>query len=291
MNPSYQQIVDLFELCAPELASVRTARKGRIGSTADESLEMGRLALGEGDFEEAIRHFREAIVQRGIDDPAIELDLGAAYEYGDMENQAQRQYARALELELQGAEPLVGLADLSKRSGQFREAISRLEEAVRLEPANPHIRIKLADAHREAGERKRALAAARGALIVKPDDSFVHFWIGDLLLEMGRYEDALESLRAAIELSPGDDYLFQRAAVAFWRVGRFDDALKAVRLASDLDPDKHLYYGLLNRLLTELGRADEARLEEERASKMDRYDRSVLDKTLADMGIGSKAER
>ena len=284
-QPTYKVIADLFQVPQGEALEIREERRKREGETAEESDELGRQSLNDGDFEGAIRHFRRAIEQRDATDISSRIDLAGAYEYGDQYPQAMRQYEKALRLHEEASEPLVGMSDLYKRYGRFRDAIQTLEEAVQREPENPYYHIKLAETLRDAGERKRALAAAQRAVLAKPDEAFYHYWIGDLLTEMGQFDDALESLRAAIELSPGDDYLYLRAAVAFWRANRRPEAIKAVRLASDLDPAKHLYHGLLGILLEEMDQMEEARLESDRAKKMDRYDHDLLGRLMDEMQI------
>lgn len=285
MEPTYRTIADLFSIVEPKNLEIDESPRSKEGKDAQESDDLGRQSLSDGDVETAIRHFRKAVEQRDPEDIGSLVNLAGAYDYGDQAPQALRQYEKALRRKGDAVEPFVGMSDLYKRYGRFRDAIVKLEEAVTREPNNPYYRIKLAETLRDAGERKRALSVAQEAVIAKPDEAFYHYWIGDLLTEMGQYDDALESLRAAIELSPGDDYLYLRAAVAFWRAGRPAEAVKAVRLASDLDPAKHLYHGLLGILLEENDLVEEAKLESDRAAKMDRYDHDLLGRLMDEMGI------
>jgi tetratricopeptide (TPR) repeat protein len=285
MQPEFKAIADLFAIAKPDDLEIVETKRKREGATAEESEALGRQSLGDGDFEAAIRHFKKAIAQAGPEDVVARIDLAGAYEYGDQYPQALRQYEKALRIK-EEAEPHVGMSDLYRRYGRFRDSIAQLENAIELEPYNPYWLIKLAETLREAGEPKRALRTAQQAIVAKPDEPFYHYWIGDLLMELGRWEDALESLRAAIELSPGDDFLYLRASVGFWRVGRRIEAVKAIRLASDLDSQKNLYHGLLEVLLNESGLVEEAGQESERAAKMDRYDRDCLSRIASEMGIG-----
>jgi tetratricopeptide (TPR) repeat protein len=286
MEPSFQTIANLFQVpIGDETVEDNESPRNKTGKTAEESDELGRQSLSDGDYETAIRHFREAIRQRDPNDISSRIDLAGAYDYSDQAPQALRQYEKALRIRQEAAEPHVGKSDLLKRYGRFREAIEQLEEAVRLEPGNAFYHIKLAETLREMGERKRAVVAAQGAIAAQPDEPFYHYWVGDLLTEIGRYDEALDSLRAAIELSPGDDFLYVRTMVAFWGAGRRPEAIKAIRLASELDPEKHLYHGVLGVLLEEMGQLDEARQESERAAKMDRYDEDALGRLMDEMGI------
>ncbi|AIE87900.1 tetratricopeptide repeat protein [Fimbriimonas ginsengisoli] len=285
MEPNYKTIADLFAVVQPTDLTVDEKPRPKEGKTAEESDALGRQSLADGDPDAAVRHFKRAVEQREATDIASRVDLAGALDYADQAPQALRQYQLALRAKSDAVEPVVGMSEIYKRYGRFRDAIEKLESAVAKEPSNPYLRIKLAETLRDAGQPKRALAAAQEAVMLKPDDAFYHYWIGDLLITMGQYDGALDSLRAAIELSPGDDHLYVRAAVAFWRAGRQVEAVKAVRLASDLDPSKHLYHGLLGILLEESDLAEEAKLESNRADKMDRYDHDLLGRLLDEMGI------
>ena len=288
MDPTYKTIANLFAVAQPdesEVLEVAETAKARNGRDAKESDELGRQCLTDGDVDNALRHFQRAVEQGGTDDVTSRIHLAGAYDFSDQAPQALRQYERALRVDRDAVEPVVGISDLYRRYGRFRDAIEKLEEAVAKEPKNPFFRIKLAETFRDAGERKQALLTAQQAVMLKPDEAFYHYWIGDLLTQMGEYEDALESLRAAIDLSPGDDYLYLRVSVPFWRTAKYAEALKAIRLASDLDPAKHFYHGLLGVLLEEMGQLDEAKLESNRAGKMDRYDHDTLGRIMDEMGI------
>jgi len=285
MEPTFKVIADLFQVPQPADLEVHASTRKRHGENAAESGQMGRQCLNEGDYENAIRHFKEAVAQSDPNDVAPLIDLAGALEYGDEYPQALRQYERALRAKRDLAEPILGVAELYKRYGRFRDAIEKMEEAIEREPANAFLRIKLAETLREAGMQKRALTEAQMAVAVKPDDAYYHYWMGDLLIEMEQYDQALESLRAAIELSPGDDFLYLRATVSFWCAGRKPEAIKALRLAGELDPEKHLYHGLLGILLEESDQPEEAALESNRAEKMDRYDHDLLGRLLDEMKI------
>jgi tetratricopeptide (TPR) repeat protein len=286
MEPSFQQIAELFALPAIVEEDGAEETPVKFGKDADESERLGEVSLNDGDHAGAIAHFLRAIDQRGEETVGTTLGLAGAYEYADRASEAYRLYLKALKTGCEEREPRMALSDLFKRHGRFREAVEQLQSAIEKEPGNAFLQFKLAETFREMGERGRALDAVLGALQIKPDEAFYNYWLGDLLISMKRPDEALQALRVAIELSPGDDFLYLRASVAFWLAGRHVEAIKAVRLASDLDPEKNLYHGLLEALLSELGQNEEADLESERANQMDRFDEDRLDRTLREMGLG-----
>jgi tetratricopeptide (TPR) repeat protein len=284
MEPSFKIIADLFAVPDAEVEIDETTPKV-LGETADESDQLGRQNLNDGNFQTAIDHFRRAVEQRSSNDITSRIDLAGAYDYADDYPQALRQYEKALKAEAEAAEPHAGISDLYRRYGRFQDSVDQLRVAIEKEPENPYYHIKLAETLREAGFPRRALAAAQGAVLAKPDEPHYHLFSADLLVELKRYNEALDSYRAAIELSPGDDYLYLRATVAFWRAGRPIEAIKSIELASELDPSKALYHGIARELLLRNGRAEDAHLEDAKAEKMDRYDEDKLSRLLTEMGI------
>jgi len=287
MDPRYAQIAELFGLYVePQPTEAQPEKKEKLaGRSADESDEMGKESLAEGDYEAAIKHFRRAIEQRDPNDIKSHMNLGGAFEYSDQGPMAMRLYLRALKQRKDEPEPYVGLASVLKRYSRFREAVEELQNAIELDPDNAYLHSQLAQLLREMGEKKRALVAAMGAVAAAPDQSYYHYWIGDLLMSMGRWSEALDSLQAAIELSPGDDHLFLKSAISFWADGKRTQAIKAIRLASDLDPSKHLYHGLLAVFLRAEGLEEDAKLEDPRAAQMDRYDEENLKAILKQIGL------
>src|SRR5437868_6073663 len=146
MNPSFKQIAELFEvpvLSDPE--EVRALPRKKKGETPEESDELGRQYLSEGDWQNAIKHFRDAVAQRKPGDINSHIDLAGALEYADQAPQALRQYQIALKAQAQAVEPHLGLSDVYKRYSRYDDALRELEAAIRLEPANAHYRIKLAE--------------------------------------------------------------------------------------------------------------------------------------------------
>lgn len=280
MEPSFKVIADLFQV--PQGDTEINESEAKVGETSAESQALGRASLNDGDYEKAIEHFRRAVEQRDLGDASALVDLGGAYSVTDQLPEAYRQYERALRIK-EEAEPHVGLSELYKRYGRWKDAIAELDDAIKLEPDNPYHHFKLADTLKEMGERKRAAEAIRFAIAAKPDEPFYHYWTGDLLLSMGRADEALDSFRAAIELSPSDDHLYLRAAVAFWRANRRDESIKSIRLAAELDPDNDFYHAVLHGLLDRNGQTDDAVAEQEHVERLDRYDEERLRRVLQEV--------
>lgn len=283
MDTNLKAIAELFGGVTEEPLSQEAPSK--LGNTAEESDQLGRMSLEAGKYGEAIAHFKRAVEQRDPTDVSSRIDLAAAFETSDQFPQAYRQYEKALKVQGNVTDARVGLSDLLKRYGKFSESIEQLQVAIAAEPTNAGLNFKLAETLLEAGYTKRALPFGIQAIVLQPDNAYFHFWVGDLQTKLGHYEEALQSLRAAVELSPGDDFYYLRCVIPFWKLGMKTEAIKAARLASDLNPERNLYYGLLEELLLANDQIEEAKLEIDRAQKMDPYDQDTLERLIVELGL------
>lgn len=280
MDDIQRAVANLFGVGDEEPSEHALRRRGKKGSTAEESAGLGAESLSEGDYDAAIEHFRRSIEQRAQGDIAGHIDLGGAYEAAGRPAEALRQYQVAARTEGTASEPHLGASQVYKQYGKYKESMQELERAIALEPGNAFYRFKQAELLRLLRMYDEAVLAATEAAASAPTDSFYHYWLADLLIDRRRFEEALGPMRTALELSPGDDHLYLRAAIAFWGAGNRQEAIRAIRLASELDPDKPLYHGVLAAFLRKTAMSAEAELEEKSAEKMDAYDREELSRLM-----------
>src|SRR5687767_3164207 len=134
MNPSYKQIAELFGAPRFTEGDIPTAlpRKSK-GTNAQESEELGRQSLNDGDYEAAIKHFRNAIEQRDATDIHARVNLAGVYEYAEMAPQALRQYEQALRIKEDADEPHVGLSQIYKRYARYKDSMAEMEAAIKLQ--------------------------------------------------------------------------------------------------------------------------------------------------------------
>lgn len=281
MNPSYQQIAELFGLSTPSEETTDIEAVDEKGYTA---YERGLARMQSGEFEKAIDAFRKAVDESGGTDPETLFSLASALEAADLFPQALHQYRKALKARKEDAESHIGMSEIYKRHGRGEKSIQELMQAIEEEPNQAYLRYRLAETLNDLGRPKAAYAALQEAIVLKPDEPHYHAWGADLLIRLKRFDEAVESLRAAVELSPGDDHLYVRTAIAFWGADRRQDALKACLLASELNPDHLALYGLLEAFYLRLGMTDEVRALSAKVSKLDDYDRDLVRRMLEDAG-------
>lgn len=186
-------------------------------------LNLGRLKANQGEIEEALGHYREAMT-----------------------------------LAPQEGEPAYNLGLLLAARGEVSEAARALERAERLEPRLPRVQLHLARTLAAAGRPRDALIPARVAVQRAPEDAEAHFVLGGLLLNLGRAEEAVEELRRAVELG-ATPQIRNELGTALIAVGRPQEAREQLEAAVAADPEYLDALTNLGALLAMTGRLPEAR--------------------------------
>jgi len=223
----------------------------------------------QGDLDEAIGHYREAI---RINPGKANVHDGLAFALVKRQrfSEAIQEYEQVLRLSPDDAAAHNALGSLLAGQGRFEEAIARFAEALRLEPGflEAHYNLGLALAsrggHREAatqfrevlrlkpdhpnaarkldqmlealGEPDSAIARYREAVRSKPGDARAHAVLGRMLLETGQLDEAIKHCSEAARLEPKNAELQYRLGAALARKGEADKAAPQFELALDLDP-------------------------------------------------------
>ena len=117
-----------------------------------------------------------------------------------------------------------------------RDAIERLDAALRLDPDAPHVLVMGGYMLGEMGKAEAAVRFYRRALLLDPRFTVAHANLGKLLVELRRPAEALEAFDAVIALKPADADAWNGRAGALRELGRLEDSLVAARRALALKP-------------------------------------------------------
>ena len=141
---------------------------------------LGRALLMAGHGDAALEQARAeflAELMLSPEDAACEFQLGQIAQAQNRPDEARLHFARATTLSPEFTEALVALARLHAEAKQYGEAISLLERAVRLQPANEAAHYALMMAYRNSGqmEKARAEKATVDRLQKPPEGEFTDF--------------------------------------------------------------------------------------------------------------------
>jgi choline-sulfatase len=152
--------------------------------------------------------------------------------------------ARSYSLNGQGADPkdrvaVLKLMDEAERSdsplsGQRR--IEMLQEAVRLDPANPVLYHLLGPKLEKSGRYEEAMKLYRAGLAQGFVDGRLHSRLADLLVRSGQKSEAIPEYEKAVEINPADAGTQVNLATAYMETGRPADAEGVFKAVAAIEP-------------------------------------------------------
>jgi tetratricopeptide (TPR) repeat protein len=149
-------------------------------------------------------------------------------------------------------------------TGRLEQAAERFAAALRLDP-------KLAEAHHNLdsfGQERKAIESYEAAIALKPNIAAVQTRLGELYLSRGKRAEAQAAFRAAAAAAPGTAIARMSEARALEAFGAFEEVLAAARGAVKAHPEDGQTHGFLAKLLGEAGLLEEAAAHYLRAAEL-----------------------
>ncbi|MBL8763431.1 MAG: sulfotransferase [Phycisphaerae bacterium] len=187
-----------------EAIALLTPMLGRHPRDATLRAVLGQALMILGKHDEAIRRLEEVVALRP--DAAGYTDLAGACRTCGRLDEAERHYARALELGPGNVIALAGRADVLISVRRVEEATAQLEGALDRGPANAAVAVTYARVAKSPEQRARAIGACARALAEAAPSpghrSSVRFALGGLREAEGDFDGAFAEFRAANEEYP-----------------------------------------------------------------------------------------
>jgi superkiller protein 3 len=135
-------------------------------------------------------------------------------------------------------EPLLDLARIHRRQGQFDAAIGELQRAAEIS-SGPEVPLELGTTLAEASRTQEAVSVFETVLEGNPQNARAHAGLGAAYLRSNQYREALAPLEKAVELNPNGPSARFNLAMTYENMDRIEDSLREyeafVRLAPN-DP-------------------------------------------------------
>lgn len=236
---------------APEVAGIRADRAqlqerlDRPWAQPDSAdLLHAQLALARRDSAAALRHVAVYAQRHPHDSQALTAWAGALVQQSE-----------------DGAAP-AGL----------REAIAKLEEAVRIEPGNVAARYGLVMIYFRGEMDLQAIAAAEALLERVPNDKYLRATLAQLYLKKGRVAEACAAVQECLRRNPQDANLHQLWASLMLRNGNSTESLKAIERAIEINPQQASFHAQRGQILVQSMRLKDAIVSLEEAVRLDPED-------------------
>jgi arylsulfatase A-like enzyme/Flp pilus assembly protein TadD len=190
---------------------------------ADVWDELGEVLFEMGEYEEAIRVYREAMSRSQRFLPETALSLGSAYLETGQFAEAERYADLAMKSAPSNAHAL--RARIAMRQRDFATAEQEARTAIGTQNPQPATMLILADVKRLSGDLQGALAAAdaaerRARELAVPALYRLDFIRADVYARLDRPDDAAAAYRREIEHFPHDTQAYANLAIIYFVLGK-----------------------------------------------------------------------
>jgi tetratricopeptide (TPR) repeat protein len=153
--------------------------------------------------------------------------------------------------------------------GQLEEAVHSYGLALKIAPDRADLHNNLGNALRGLGRLDAAVASYTRALEIDPAHARACMSLGNALLQLGRFESAAAAYRRTLAIEPEIAEAHSNLGNAWQGLGRLDDAVESYRQALARNPKFALAHSNLSDSLRALGRLEEAVSSSRRAIEID----------------------
>ncbi len=186
--------------------------------------------------------------------------------------ESKKEYQRALQLNPNNAEALLGYALFLGALGRQDDSIAEFERAIQLDPLTLPLKGNAGIIYAQAGRYDQAISQFRSMLILHPN-SMAHSLLGMAYVLKGDATQGIAELRRGAELSNGEPFLIAQLAWAYDRIGKRDEALKLLQEVKAHSKERPVTAFVMARLYAAVGEKDQAfvwlqKAEQERAGGM-----------------------
>lgn len=168
---------------------------------------LGYLLASQGKFDEAIKHYHEAI-RIDPDDVEALINLSNVLKSQGKLEEAIGHYRRALRINPTYSIAHNALGVALARQGKIDEAIGHFREALRIDPTNPTnawVHANLGNLLASQGELERAIEHYRWAVQMEPEFADAHERLGRLLAQHGKRDEAIQHIEEALRIMKSRD--------------------------------------------------------------------------------------
>lgn len=185
-------------------------------SPVEAHFNLGVIALGLGELDEAMSQFQKALTLRPFQAEIIEK-IGATLAAQGRTAEAMQRFEQVFKLHCSPAVAAATQNDLGtllSRQGKYEEAAAHYQAAIRFQSDYPEAYNNLGSALVRMGRYEEAVAPYESALRLSANNAEVHNNYGFALLKLGRIEESIRHLLEALRINPEHALARQNLAAA-----------------------------------------------------------------------------
>ncbi|MBW2408867.1 MAG: tetratricopeptide repeat protein [Deltaproteobacteria bacterium] len=164
-------------------------------------------------------------------------NLGVALMHMGLNQLAEEQFRRAIEIDPKGARAHTNLGYVLAQQGHFEEAIQHLTKALEIDPKHYEIYNNLGLVMTLQGHYREAIEYFFITVAIKPNYTHAHNNLGKALVKEGRLKEAIEHFKIAIDLDPAFEPAYNNMGMALVDLGHPDEAIVYFKKALEIKPD------------------------------------------------------
>lgn len=127
------------------------------------------------------------------------------------------------------------LAEIYEKEGGMRKAIDEYVKAIDIQKKDYDSYYKIAELLNGLSKKDEAISMLDNLLKIKPDSDKASMLLGDLLIEKGRYKEALNTYLEALKFKPDDYDLYYNLGIVYTHLNDFNNAKTVYERAAEIN--------------------------------------------------------
>jgi len=200
---------------------------------AEDLLQQGITADNQGDYDQAIDLYRQAI-QRKPKLKEAHYRLGQIYVERKMFEEAISEFKTARDLKY--PEAVTELAVTYHKAGKLDEAEALIKELLVKKPNDVDLKYRLGKVYLDKGQLNEAGEIFRQVLQMDPNNASAHNGLANLYFRKRNYTEAMSEYLQAIKLNPDFTDVNLDLGNAYYQSGKYAEASKYFKKYTELSP-------------------------------------------------------
>ncbi len=239
---------------------------------------LGRIALDEKDYADAVRYFRK-VTELEPQNRFGWLFLGLTYSNRDDAAGAESIFRKGVEHLPKDGSLWSWLGVVLHQQEKYNEAVSPLENALKYDPTNLNALSTLPVVYQNLGNMSKSDSVAEIGISRLPDNALLLNNYAYSLSERGlQLERALHMAQKALSKAPENTSYLDTMGWIYYKMGNYDQAAHYVSRAIELGTDSPVVFEHMGDIYLRMNKPDQARIHYQKALELDPDNQQLKEK-------------